>query len=127
MIATILAQNVNPTGELGLSFCLLNQCGLISHNIAATFTSTAPGILYTAFALVAFTGLMMSTQINYDDETTTESATHPDTDRDAADNTTVGSSLEEAAHLEQEEKESGETGNKEGDATEGRLTINPIV
>lgn len=126
MIATILAQNVNPTGELGLSFCLLNQCGLISHNIAATFTSTAPGILYTAFALVAFTGLMMSTQIT-DDETTTESATHPDTDRDAADNTTVGSSLEEAAHLEQEEKESGETGNKEGDATEDRLTINPIV
>ena len=40
MIATILSQKLNPT---------------------------APGILYTFFALVAFIGIMISTQIHHDE------------------------------------------------------------
>ena len=50
MIATILAQKVNPT---------------------------APGIIYSIFALIAFIGLMISTQIRFKD--TTDSATNEDT------------------------------------------------
>lgn len=50
MIATILAQKVNPT---------------------------APGILYTFFAFVAFIGLMISTQIHYDEST--DSVTNDET------------------------------------------------
>lgn len=65
---------------------------------------------------MAFLGLMMSTQIKYDDETT---------DCNAED-TTTGSSSAEAAPFEQE-RESRETGNEENDATAEKPTINPIV
>jgi hypothetical protein len=53
LLATLLAQKLNPT---------------------------APGILYTFYALIAFLGMMISTQIHYDD---TNETSNNNTNNDA--------------------------------------------
>jgi hypothetical protein len=83
MIATILAQKINPT---------------------------APGIIYTFFALIAFIGLTISTQIQHDD---IESC--------AADNGTVGGNTAGATAFEQEASE------EKSEAADIEPAVNPIV
>jgi hypothetical protein len=81
MIATILAQKVNPT---------------------------APGIIYTVFAFIAFIGLAISTQIHHDDS-----------DSCAADNGAVDSNIPGTSAFEQEASKEREE--------PAETTVNPIV
>lgn len=83
MIATILAQKVNPT---------------------------APGIIYSFFAVIAIIGLMISTQIHFDEST--DSVTNEETD-----NGTAGSNIA----FEQESCE------KPDQLSEAKPMGNPIV
>jgi hypothetical protein len=67
MVATIIAQKVSPT---------------------------APGIIYTFFALIGFIGMMISTQIHNDD--TTDTSAHTGT---TANNTTDTAPFEQEGRL----------------------------